>query len=139
MKLTFLFLTLILSSFSALAAGPCGEQSSCVEKSNYWPLSSQGTYYARGTGNNCEQALQDAKNSLAENFDHLLCKDCNRYGNVVIRCGASNGRPFLWNQTCLRNKRTGEVIAWAQCDNNKISSKPIRRNSCTMIQGVLMC
>ena len=133
MKLTFFFV-LILASFSAMADGPCGNKTSCVERPSLTSyLTGDGIFYAKGTGRNCSDAFEDAKELMASKFNHLQC-------DGSIKCG-TNGGVFKLNQACLRNKRTGVVSVWAVCEDVKTrwSTKPTPRNKCALVGGVLMC
>lgn len=136
----FLLLFFVLSSFSALAASPCKSGELTCSKDTKW-FSNQGTYFAVGVSkSSCNQAAQAAQYRLAEKFSQLLCKDCGE-GNTVIRCGAINGRPYLWRQSCQKNSR-GHHVAWVQCDNFRSSRRipsPSNPKGCAMVGGVLMC
>lgn len=138
-----LLVTILFASFSALAIGPCDGKDYCVEKPSLFSrFTSDGIYYAKGIGKNCEEAFNDARQALDHSFDQL---SCDERGN--IKCG-NNGAPFKWNYgygpTCYKQKN-GKHVVWAQCDNikNSFSTKPKPASRCVMVGngrvGRLLC
>lgn len=139
MKRFFLFTILVLASLSVWAS-PCGKgKDHCFDSASWNPLSEKGTYFALGSGRNCNEALQDAEYRIIDEYPNLSCRNCNRDGQPRVRCG-SNGGVYRMDQQCLRNKRTGTYYVWGQCDHFNSGYVPKdTRSRCTLIQGTMVC
>lgn len=121
------FLMLSLSAFADQsatinAADPqyCGRASTCVK--GYVPLLREGTYYARATGRNCDDAMNRAEEVFVRKFGNMSC-------------GLISG-PHLDNWSCRRDN--GRIIAWLKCNpDSEVRSRP--RPRCALVGGVLVC
>ncbi len=119
-----LLLSLLFSTFTAFAkADPkyCGKVNTCHK--GYIPVFKAGTYYARATGANCQQAELRAQELFLREF-----------GNMD--CGLISG-PFLDGWECSRSD-TGRAVAWVKCNpDSEVRSRP--RARCAIIGGVMVC
>lgn len=138
-----ILVTLLFTSISALASGPCGGKDFCYENPTWKSVfTSEGVYYAKGAGKSCDDAFKDAQQNLDHHFDQLTCDERGR-----IKCG-TNGAPYRWNEgfgpTCFK-QANGTHVVWAQCDNltSSWSGKATPANRCMMVGngrvGRLVC
>ncbi len=119
-----LLLSLLFSTFSAFAKPDpkfCGNKNTCHK--GYIPVFRAGKYYARGYGNNCQQAEARAQELFLREF-----------GNM--ECGLISG-PYLADWECSRSDR-GRAVAWVTCNpDSGVRSSP--RPRCAVIGGVMVC
>ena len=129
---TLLAALMILTSLTALAQyrlsdypldpNYCGTKQSCLK--GYIPLLKSGTYYARGYGRTCEQAMEDSEDVFIR-----------AHGNIDD-CGMVSG-PYSW--TCYRSPN-GRFVSYHQCSpDSGSSSRAAPRSRCAMVFGRLVC
>jgi|GEM_PF-5897226 len=129
MKTLIAALMLVASfSFQAIAAGEpadpnyCGRKQSCVK--GYFPLVSSGTYYARGYGRTCDQAMEDSEDVFVR-----------AHGNIDD-CGLVSG-PYSWY---CHKAPNGRFVSWRMCNpDSGSSSGGGSRSRCAMVFGRLVC
>lgn len=136
---SMIFFLIFLFSAAAMAAPCSGNKDYCYKSSSWNPFSEKGTYFAKGTGRDCNQARQDAEYKLVDEYPNLSCKDCVRDGQQRVRCGV-NGGVFAWEQRCTRNRNTGVYTVWGQCDHFNSGHVPKdTRSRCAIIRGAMFC
>jgi hypothetical protein len=100
----------------------CGKKQSCVK--GYFPLISSGTYYARGYGRTCAEAMEDSEDVFVR-----------AHGNIDD-CGLVSG-PYSWS--CYRSPN-GRFVSYHQCSpDSGSSSRGGNRSGCAMVFGRLVC
>jgi hypothetical protein len=101
----------------------CGSKQSCHK--GYFPLVSSGTYYARGFGRTCDEAMEDSEDRFIR-----------AHGNMDD-CGLVSG-PHSWS--CHRSRDGRRFVSWRECSpDSGSSSSGGSRSRCTMVFGRLVC
>jgi hypothetical protein len=123
MKTILIFIVLMLSTLSfAMAASPnhCDGADSCVK--GKIPLIKSGTYYARGHGSTCEEAMEDSQIQ----FDRIHGK---------MECGIFAGPVAMGCSKICEN----QYSSWAECSPGASGPKKPKRSACRMIGPFMVC
>ena len=121
-------LTLLMLSLLSLNlwAGPgqlpsdprhCGNRETC-HKSAWF---SAGTYYARGFGRSCDEAMRNSEELFLQSFGNMSC-------------GLING-PHSWS--CYRGQHQ-TYISWHECSPSS-GGQSSSQSRCANVGGVLVC
>ncbi len=129
---TLLAALMLLTSLTALAQqyrlsdypvdpNTCRGQETCL-KGYIWLIKS-GTYYARGYGRTCDEAMEDSEDMFIRTFGDMSC-------------GLVSG-PHSWS--CNRSRDGRRFVSWRQCSPDSGPAQTAPRSRCTMIGGRLVC
>lgn len=124
MKLLILLTTMMLlpQAFSAQDPEVCQGPDTCIEKQRTGFFSHSKTFYARGFGNSCLEAKENANEVFEESFEK------------IDSCGIFSG-PHT--KTSCMQLDNGEYIQWIQCTPSSRFKKKKRRRGYTNIGGLL--
>lgn len=126
MKILFILLTMsfLPNAFASKSTELCEGADSCIETRRVILFFTTKSYYARGFGDDCQEAKENANKLFESEFG-------------TMDCGLFSG-PH--RKTQCTQQDNGESSQWIQCHpSSGISKKRRSKGRCVMIGGVIAC